>query len=121
MVLLIEYRYLASYAIAKLWRILGLPFDPCSLLALRLTNLLVLCFVVPSVTSNLYQLLHPGSSEEELSLASVLASFPLLSFYGNLYYTDVLSTTLVLCSYLCALKSRYALSGLVSDCPKMEN
>lgn len=80
MMLLIEYRYLASYAIAKLWRILGLPFDPCSLLALRLTNLLLLCFVVPPVTSNLYQLLHPGSSEEHLSLASVLASFPLLSF-----------------------------------------
>jgi len=61
----------------------------------------------------LYQHIHAGASEQTLILASVLPMFPLLSFFGNLYYTDVLSTTLVLYCYLLALQRRFISSSMV--------
>jgi hypothetical protein len=92
---------------------LGLPFNACSLIFLRLLNLITVCSVLPSITSNLYRHLHPAASKEHLLVAGVLPAFPLLSFYGNLYYTDVVSTALVLASYLYALQNRHFVSGIV--------
>jgi alpha-1,2-glucosyltransferase len=106
-------RYLLSVAVFKLANWLHIPFDLCSTLSLRFLNLVLVCGVLPLITTNLYQNIHPGASERSLILASVLPAFPLLSFFGNLYYTDVLSTTLVLYCYLLAIKKRYISSSIV--------
>jgi hypothetical protein len=76
---------------------------------------MLICWVLPVVTRDIYRTVHPGASKNAIELAGLLPSFPLLSFFGNLYYTDVLSTTLVLCCYLFAIKKSYKLSALV--CP----
>jgi hypothetical protein len=76
---------------------------------------MLICWVLPVVTRNIYRTVHSGASKNAIALAGLLPSFPLLSFFGNLYYTDVLSTTLVLSCYLFALKKSYKISALV--CP----
>jgi DIE2/ALG10 family len=62
---------------------------------------------------SIYRTVHSGASKNAIELAGLLPTFPLLSFFGNLYYTDVLSTTLVLSCYLFAIKKSYKLSALV--------
>jgi hypothetical protein len=49
-----------------------------------------------------------------LLFAELLPAFPLLSFFSNLYYTDTLATTVILWSYLLAIKRRYISSAMVS-------
>ena len=110
---LMHYSYLLSVAVARLCTLLWIPFDLCSTEGLRLLNLLLLCGALPLITRRLYQHIHAGASEQTLILASVLPTFPLLSFFGNLYYTDVLSTTLVLYCYLLALQRRFISSSMV--------
>ena len=107
-------RYLVSYIIFKIGNLLILPFNLSSLTAMRFFNIFLVCFVLPSITKQLYQRIHIKSSKETLLFASVLPAFPLLSFFGNLYYTDVLSTTLVLYCYLLALQKHYAASAIVA-------
>jgi len=76
-------------------------------------NINLVVWVLPIITRNIYRKIHPGASKGAIDLAGLLPAFPLLSFFGNLYYTDVLSTTLVLSCYLFAIKKSYKLSALV--------
>jgi hypothetical protein len=107
-------RYLVSYVIFKISNLLILPFNLSSLTAMRFFNIFLVCFVLPSITNQLYQRIHVNASKETLLFASALPAFPLLSFFGNLYYTDVLSTTLVLYCYLLALQKHYVASAMVT-------
>ena len=102
-----------SYIIFKLGQVLRQPFDLCSITALRLLNFILVCGVLPSITKSLYRHLHAGASEDTVLVVGLLPSLPLLSFFANLYYTDVLSTTSVLYCYLLALKRNYKTSAMV--------
>ena len=106
-------RYLVSYLINRIGQVLILPVDLCSVTALRALNLFLVCFILPLIMRRLYRLIHEKASEDAIALAGLLPAFPLLSFFGNLYYTDVLSTTTVLYCYLLAVEKRYILSSLV--------
>jgi hypothetical protein len=106
--------YLVSSAIYKLGALIPVPFNLlCSTLALRALNLFIVVFIAPRLTRSLYRQIHPAASEDALLFAELFPAFPLLSFFGNLYYTDVLSTTAILWSYLLALKRQYVSSALV--------
>ena len=107
-------RYLVSWGIFKLGRLIPVPFNLCSTLALRFLNLFIVVFVAPRLTSSLYRHIHPEASDDALLFAELLPAFPLLSFFGNLYYTDTLATTVILWSYLLAIKRRYISSAMVS-------
>ena len=93
--------------------LIPVPFDLCSTLALRFLNCFIVVFVAPRLTRSLYRHIHPEATEVALLFAELLPAFPLLSFFGNLYYTDTLSTTVILWSYLLAIKRRYISSALV--------
>jgi hypothetical protein len=45
----------------------------------------------------------------------VIASFPLITFFGNLYYTDVASLAGVLGAWALARRERHGWAALVSD------
>jgi alpha-1,2-glucosyltransferase len=105
--------YLVSSAIYKLGTLIPVPFNLCSTLALRSLNFFIVVFIAPKLTRSLYRHIHPSASEDALLFAELLPAFPLLSFFGNLYYTDVLSTTAILWSYLLAIKRRYVSSAMV--------
>ncbi|XP_063237574.1 putative Dol-P-Glc:Glc(2)Man(9)GlcNAc(2)-PP-Dol alpha-1,2-glucosyltransferase [Bacillus rossius redtenbacheri] len=101
--------YLVSVgALTPLTALMGC--DMCSLYFLRFVN------VVGSI-ANFYVLyciqtkLYP--SRKELNLVSTLnlATFPVLYFFTFLYYTDVLSTLLVMLMYLLHLHERRLLSA----------
>lgn len=102
-----------SWVIYKLGGLIPVPFNLCSTLALRFLNCFIVVFIAPRFTRSLYRHIHPEVSEDALLFAELLPSFPLLSFFGNLYYTDALSTTVILWSYLLAIKQRYIFSALV--------
>ena len=70
---------------------------------------------MPLITASIYRHIHPGVSQRSLWIAGLLPAFPLVSFFGNLYYTDVVSTTSVLYCYLLAIQKRYIFSATV--CP----
>ncbi|KAK9893677.1 glycosyltransferase family 59 protein [Cystobasidium minutum MCA 4210] len=88
--------------------------------ALRFVNL-VLLFCLPQLVADLLCLLrNRGSLSQRKSYineANIISTFPLVYFFGFLYYTDVASLSLVLLAYRQALLGRYgtsALAGLVS-------
>ena len=110
-------RYLTSYVIAKIGEICHIPIDLCSTTGLRLLNIYLVCFVLPSTTKRIYRRIHPDASRDAVRLAALFPAFPLLSFFGNLYYTDVLSTTSVLYCYLLAMKNKYITSAMVLHNP----
>ena len=105
---------MVSYALFKLGELLQLPFDLCSITALRFLNLFLVCTLLPSITKSLYRHIHPDASSDTIELAGLLPALPLLSFFGNLYYTDVLSTATVLYCYLLAIRRKYGASAIVS-------
>jgi hypothetical protein len=104
---------LVSYLVDKAGETCRIPFDLCSTTALRLLNVYLVCVVLPSTTKRIYRRIHPDASRDAVRLAALFPAFPLLSFFGNLYYTDVLSTTSVLYSYLLAMKNNYKASAMV--------
>lgn len=107
-------RYLVSYAIFRLGKWLSLPLDLCSVTALRSFNLILICVALPLITKSLYRQIHASADRDMVQLAALFPSFPLLSFFGNLYYTDVLSTTTVLYCYLLAIRKKFIFSAMVS-------
>ena len=98
---------------SKVGAVLGLPLDLCSIVSLRFMNVTMVSLVLPAITTSLYRNLHFDATEEALVAAGLLPAFPLVSFFGNLYYTDVLSTSAVLYCYLLALRKQYIASALV--------
>ncbi|KAL7419037.1 hypothetical protein Q5752_005873 [Cryptotrichosporon argae] len=86
---------------------LRLLSQPCTPAALRATNLAVLFLI----TIPLYALL-PRSRPRRLAETATIASFPLLFFFANLYYTDVASAAAVLAVYALADRDRHWLAGL---------
>lgn len=103
-----------SYIIStKVGEVCRSPFDLCSTTALRMLNIYLVCVVLPSTTKRIYRRIHRDASRDAVRLAALFPAFPLLSFFGNLYYTDVLSTTSVLYCYLLAMKTQYISSAMV--------
>lgn len=49
----------------------------------------------------------------------VIALFPVVAFFGWLYYTDMISLVLVLSSYLLSLKRRWGISAFVGLFPSL--
>jgi hypothetical protein len=111
------FRYFVSCLVAKVGEICRIPVDLCSTTALRLLNIYLVCVVLPSITRRIYRRIHPDASRDAVRLAALFPAFPLLSFFGNLYYTDVLSTTSVLYCYLLAMKNKYKASAMVHYAP----
>nr|CAD7396447.1 unnamed protein product [Timema poppensis] len=101
--------YLLSVgALTPLTAVLGR--DLCNVYFLRFTNL-VGCFINFYVLYGIQQKLHPGKKEIGLLSAFNLATFPLLYFFTFLYYTDTISTSLVLLMYLFHLYGHNFLSA----------
>lgn len=107
-------RYLFSVATHRLWWLL---MGSCSPLTLRMTNWLVI-ITLPVVASQCRQLIetrlaergadprtqrlsqqHTALSSYALHTGTNIAFFPLLFFFSGLYYTDVLSTLVVLVAF----------------------
>lgn len=115
--------YLIPAALAHLRRQLPLlksfTPDPCSLAALRATNL-VLSFSLPFLYSSLLALLlrsRPGASPRRPTYAwegLVIAGMPMLGWWAWMFYTDLASVVAVLLSWRFALQRRYLPSALVS-------
>lgn len=98
----------------------------CSPTSLRLTNLLFSTIVTPGILSAIIDapthsvtaskskrpfwrhMITPSAS------ALVISSFPLIFFFGNLYYTDVASLAGVLGAYALALHGQHWAASLVS-------
>jgi hypothetical protein len=107
-------RYMVSYSIFRLGELLRIPLDLCSITALRFLNIFLVCTILPTITKSLYRNIHAEASQDAIQLAALLPALPLLSFFGNLYYTDVVSTTAVLYCYLLAIRKHYVASTIVS-------
>jgi alpha-1,2-glucosyltransferase len=92
--------YLLSYPLSYLG-------DACTPAALRAVNGFGVALLLPVITYRIQQTLHgKGSNEASAQTALNLALFPLLFFFGGLYYTDVWSTIFVLAAYLATLRDR---------------
>lgn len=128
---------LNRYLLSTLPTFLPLPsslkLNLCSISSLRFLNTLFL-LLLPLLYSALLPILnHPihrkstiGKStpskllqleilkDEERLEAGIIAIWPVLLFFGWIYYTDVGSTVLVLISLLASRKRFWFLSGLVS-------
>nr|CAD7457287.1 unnamed protein product [Timema tahoe] len=101
--------YLLSVgALTPLTAVLGR--DLCNVYFLRFTNL-VGCFINFYILYGIQQKLHPGKKEIGLLSAFNLATFPLIYFFTFLYYTDTVSTSLVLLMYLFHLYGHNFLSA----------
>jgi alpha-1,2-glucosyltransferase len=89
-----------------------------SIPALRAVNALLLLFL-PFLISDLLGLIRDSSLPQaplwrrNITEGLVITSFPLVFFYGFLYYTDVASLVLVLLVYRQALRKSYVASALV--------
>lgn len=89
---------------------------------LRMTNVAGLCLVGQVVMlCRTYLEKRPGTFYKEMSIYSIhtsfnVAMFPLLFFFSGLYYTDVLSTLVVLLSFINhIIRVRQSVSGILSD------
>ena len=105
---------MVSYSLFKLGELLQLPFDLCSITALRFLSFFLVCSFLPLITKSLCRHIHRDASSNAVEFAGLLPALPLLSFFGNFYYTDVLSTASVLYCYLLAIRRKYAASAIVS-------
>ncbi|CAD6572579.1 MAG: glucosyltransferase [Cyphobasidiales sp. Tagirdzhanova-0007] len=94
----------------------------CSISALRSVNALLVA-ILPFLFADLLATIRHGPKRPAYTVrqtfkeAICLASFPLVYFFGFLYYTDVASLTMVLLCYRQALLKRYSSSaslGLLS-------
>ncbi|ORY82712.1 alpha-2-glucosyltransferase Alg10 [Protomyces lactucae-debilis] len=81
------------YLLSSLLHMLGLP---CSLIFLRLQNLVLGLCALPMLCN----LLALSSPPNKSSWAYVSSTMPLFSFFSLLYYTDILSTCLVLGTFV---------------------
>jgi alpha-1,2-glucosyltransferase len=84
---------------------------------LRLTPLLTLC-LLPLILTRLlcfHKRVHPPQSIMNPSIeAIILSAFPLVWFYGFLYYTEVPSLVFVIGTVVAASHDRHWLAALVS-------
>eukprot|EP00873_Tetraselmis_striata_P023669 jgi/Tetstr1/443933/TSEL_031885.t1 len=110
--------YLASLpyagALDAAARLAGVEASLCSTLALRSFNATValLCLAVLYRT---HRALHPATPAiRSLLMALSLSLMPLHAFFTWLYYTDVLSTTLVFAAYAATLRRRSLLAAVLS-------
>ena len=116
--------YVASNALLRPLIAVGLVDSGCSTVALRAT---VSAMFVASVAV-IYMLLSQRAQQGPCALlieAMVIAAFPLHYFFSFLYYTDVLSTTLVLLSIGLAHQHRHpvlsATVGALAVCVRQTN
>lgn len=82
---------------------------------LRAVNAILLLYL-PHLVAGLLDLIRSRTSPRQagyLREALCISTFPLVYFFGFLYYTDVASLVLVLVSYRQALRKSYATSALV--------
>lgn len=90
--------------------------------ALRAFNGVMLLYL-PKLVANLLDLVRSKNSQysidrvHHLREALCICTFPLVFFFGFLYYTDVASLLLVLLTYRQALRKSYTTSALVQQHP----
>lgn len=100
--------YIVSYALH------GLSL-PCNIAYLRYVNLFTGTILLPKVCTLLYRHIHPSAGPRHVNAASLIASMPLFSFFSLLYYTDQLSTSLVLWSFYQLRKGNSWFASLVGS------
>lgn len=106
---------------------------PCSPPVLRLTNLCFTTVVIPALLSSILSTLPAFASRRQRSASAVgqhrsfwsnwtqpsakalaISSLPLITFFGNLFYTDVASLAGVLAAWAASLRHRHLLAMSVS-------
>jgi hypothetical protein len=103
-------RYIPSALLARYLT----PFA-ASVSGLRAVNAILLLYL-PHLIADLLDLSRTRTSLRQvghLREALCISTFPLVYFFGFLYYTDVASLVLVLLAYRQALRKSYATSALV--------
>ena len=112
-------RYLPASIVVKF--VPALRSTLCSVSGLRATNILVL-LALPFLYSSLLDIIRTPATSKKGSttpqknhlLESISISlFPLVYFFGGLFYTDLGGLILVLASYRAALSERWILSAVV--------
>lgn len=92
--------YLLSYPLSF--------FDACTPSFLRAVNAFGVAVPLPVLIYRIQQAIHgrrgASTNADNAQTALNVALFPLLYFFGGLYYTDVWSTIFVLAAYLATLK-----------------
>jgi len=111
-----ERRYLAAWLVS---RVPALQMT-CTLHELRALNVicgLLSILVIKHIIGHLRpSRAAPGVYERVTWTEAVaVATFPLHFFFWFLFYTDAMSTLLVLAAFLCALQNRVYLCALVKD------
>ncbi|BFZ62026.1 glucosyltransferase [Saitoella coloradoensis] len=107
---------LYALSTAAHWMMHALPVS-ChikSILSFRFLNFLLAVVILPELIAKLYRRIHAGASASQIDYSKLIAAFPLTTFFGMLYYTDVPSTIAVLHAYLDALEKRRWRSALFS-------
>ena len=96
--------YLYSYAVIRTAALLGLASD-CRTLELRATNWILL-ITLPFLLARIYAQKNERATLTRRDVHGILniCSFPLLFFFSALYYTDLLSTYVVLMTYYSHLR-----------------
>ncbi len=91
---------------------------PCTPPLLRGTNLIFSTLLIPAIISSVSALQRRRPFWRHFLIPSakalVISTFPLIFFFGNLYYTEVASLAGVLGCYALALQGRYWVSSVVS-------
>ncbi|CCX04311.1 alpha-2-glucosyltransferase Alg10 [Pyronema domesticum] len=90
-------------------------FDACSPQFLRGINAFGIAYALPVVVYLIWQTLHEeGSALDGIAsqVAMNVALFPVLYFFGGLYYTDVWSTIFVMAAYLATLRMKPWVAGV---------
>lgn len=93
--------YLLSYPLSF--------FNACTPALLRAVNAFGVVVPLPMLVYRIQQTIHgraPAAASDNAQTALNVALFPLLYFFGGLYYTDVWSTVFVLAAYLATLQRR---------------
>jgi alpha-1,2-glucosyltransferase len=95
------------YLVSAALHTLGVP---CTLLFLRLQSLAIGLVILPALCS----LLNPSSSQRKQHSSWLFAVMPLFSFFSLIYYTDLLSTSLVLATLVLLQRDWTVLASTVS-------
>eukprot|EP00193_Tetraselmis_chui_P013613 CAMPEP_0177791162 /NCGR_PEP_ID=MMETSP0491_2-20121128/23776_1 /TAXON_ID=63592 /ORGANISM="Tetraselmis chuii, Strain PLY429" /LENGTH=491 /DNA_ID=CAMNT_0019313355 /DNA_START=42 /DNA_END=1518 /DNA_ORIENTATION=+ len=88
--------------------------DECTTTTLRSLNTWATLVCLGLIYGTHRELHKSTSTTTSLLTALALSMMPLHVFFSALYYTDVLSTTIVLASYLASLKDRILLAATLS-------
>ena len=97
--------YLLSYPLG--------PLGLCSPPFLRGVNAAAVVLLLPAIAYRIQLALH-ASPPVAAQTAVNVALFPLVFFFGGLFYTDVWSTVLVLAAYLATLRDRAWTAALLA-------